>query len=154
MPRICTQCCSTISLPVGSQCVILKSVLYIRKIMKWQTLTTAPMSTADHFSPSFDLRLPNNIQICVPNALWCLFDPGKSLIGNSLRPPKIFTKTKAAIPVPAFIFYRIDSYCGRHVVYMLSADVRIHPSPSRYEIGQWRMNRGGARNANWVGQIL
>ena len=62
-------------------------------------------------------------------------------MGNSLGPPEFFTKTRAAIPVPAFLLYRIDSYMycgqhGRHFVYTLSADVRIHPSPSRYEIGQ------------------
>lgn len=95
-------------MPVGSQFVIPQRALYIRKIIKWQTLATTPMSTADHFSLPLDLRLPNYIQICVLNVR-CLFDPGKGVIGNSLRPPGIFTKTRAAIPVPAFVLYRIHS---------------------------------------------
>ena len=44
--------------------------------------------------------------------------------------------------MPAFFLYGI-SRCrrfGRHIVFTLTVDVRIRPSPSRYEIGQLPAN--------------
>ena len=51
---------------------------------------------------------------------------------NAFRPPRILTEYRAAIPVPAGLLCR-------HVCFCLSAKVRIRPSPSRYEIRQWKL---------------
>ena len=67
--------------------------------------------------------------MCIPNILRCLFDPGKGVLGNSLRRPGIFYKSKNLR----------NRWDGLHVIYIrlfeLTAYVRHRPNPSRYEIG-------------------